>query len=851
LNTNSQGQLAPPGEPGVAAVGQNLTFSATVAPVAPGAGIPTGTVQFKIDGANFGSPVPLVVGSATSASINSLVAGNHNVTAVYSSDNNFAGSTAANIIQPVAGQSASSTALVSSAASAVFGQSVTLSATVAGVATGGPTPTGTVTFTDGTTTLGTGTLNSSGVATLTASSLAIGSHTINASYGGDSAYSASVSSPFSQSVSQASTQTTVSGPGTAAIGQSVSFGATIAPIAPGAGTPSGTVQFQVDGVNLGGPVALTGGSATSASTTSLGSGPHSITATYSGDAKFATSGGATSIQIGSVGGTNTAVTSSAAPSVFGQSVTLTATITDSGPGTPTGTVAFFDGATQIGSGNVDGTGKATLATSSLSVATHSITATYSGDATFSGSTSTPFNQVVGSPSTTTVVTPSLNPATAGQSVTFTASVTTVAPGVGTPAGTVQFQIDGVNFGSAVALVSGSAISTATTTLAAGTHTVTAIYAGNTNFKTSTASTVTETIRPANDSFASRITLTGSTVTTTGTNVSATKETNEPSHAGNAGGKSVWYSWKATTTGAVQIDTSGSDFDTLLAAYTGSSVSALTAVTNGSNDNDPAGGTTSKVTFNVTAGTTYQIAVDGKAGASGNVTLHLNFASAVPAAPTNVAATDGTLSDRVRVTWTASTGALAYDVYRSTTNSSASATVIGANVAATTFDDLTAVAGTTYYYFVKAKNAKGASAFSTSNSGFRAAGGPANDLFANRTTITGKTATVTGSNVGATKETGEPNHAGWPSGGKSVWWTWTATASGTLKLDTNGTAFDALLAVYTGTSVSALTAVTNGSDRGGTGFAAVSIAVTSGKTYQIAIDGYNAASGAITMHLTLT
>ena len=130
----------------------------------------------------------------------------------------------------------------------------------------------------------------------------------------------------------------------------------------------------------------------------------------------------------------------------------------------------------------------------------------------------------------------------------------------------------------------------------------------------------------NDNFADRTSLSGTSVTATGSNVGATKEAGEPNHAGNVGGKSVWWTWTAPSSGTVTIDTLGSSFDTLLAVYTGTSVSALTAVAGGSNDDSPAGGTiTSKVTFAVTAGTTYQIAVDGYGGVSGNITLHLNLA----------------------------------------------------------------------------------------------------------------------------------------------------------------------------------------------------------------------------------
>src|SRR6266851_1725342 len=84
-------------------------------------------------------------------------------------------------------------------------------------------------------------------------------------------------------------------------------------------------------------------------------------------------------------------------------------------------------------------------------------------------------------------------------------------------------------------------------------------------------------QPANDAFASAQSISGSSGTVTGTSSGATKESGEPNHAGNAGGHSVWYRWVAPASTSVAIDTVGSSFDTLLAVYTGTSVSALTAV----------------------------------------------------------------------------------------------------------------------------------------------------------------------------------------------------------------------------------------------------------------------------------
>src|SRR5439155_19819821 len=149
--------------------------------------------------------------------------------------------------------------------------------------------------------------------------------------------------------------------------------------------------------------------------------------------------------------TTRAVTSSSNPSVFGQSVTLTATVSVTAPGpgaatAPTGTVTFKDGANTVGTGAlavVSGQFQATLTTTALTVGTHNqISAVYGGDTNFKTSTSANFIQTVNKASTSTAVTSSPNPSLSGQSMTFTATVSVTAPGSGTPAGTVNFQAGG-------------------------------------------------------------------------------------------------------------------------------------------------------------------------------------------------------------------------------------------------------------------------------------------------------------------------------------------------------------------------------------------------------------------------
>lgn len=127
--------------------------------------------------------------------------------------------------------------------------------------------------------------------------------------------------------------------------------------------------------------------------------------------------------------------------------------------------------------------------------------------------------------------------------------------------------------------------------------------------------------PANDNFADRITITGTSITTIGTNNHATREAGEPYDISNTGGKSVWWSWAAPKSGTVTISTIGSNFDTTLGVYTGSAVSALNKI---ASDDDSGGNATSKVTFSANSGVMYQISVDGYGGSSGTIQLNISM-----------------------------------------------------------------------------------------------------------------------------------------------------------------------------------------------------------------------------------
>lgn len=403
-----------------------------------------------------------------------------------------------------------------------------------------------------------------------------------------------------------------------------------------------------------------------------------------------------------------------------------------------------------------------------------------------------------------------------------------------------------NFGGSTLIGTTAALSYNDTTAVAGTsYRYWVVSKNSTGSSTNPAGPDTgfRSAAMSNDNFANRTLITGTTASITDANTTATKEGGEPNHAGNAGGKSLWWKWTAPGAGTLTIDTIGSSFDTLLGVYTGSAVASLTAR---SSDDDSGGNSTSRVSLPVTQGTEYQIAVDGYAGASGNLKLQLAFeAAATPPSPaTSLSASDDTFSDRVRLTWTAGSGATSYDIYRHTTSTFASASLIG-NVTGTSFDDLTAVAGTAYSYWVVSRNTAGTSSPAGPETGSRDSSA-ANHHFSNRIVLSGNSVNATGNNLGAGKDVGEPDHAG-QTGGNSLWWSWTAPSAGTLTIDTFGSGFDTLLAVYTGTDIASLSPVASNDDFNGS-TSRVSFIAIAGTTYQIAVDGFRGETGDVQLHL---
>jgi len=476
--------------------GQSVNLTVTVSAVTAGLPTPTGTVEF-FDGSTELTSATLNGSGGASFSTAGLAVGTHNITAQYFGDENFSGNTSPTAVQTVS-PAGTNTALTASPAGPVYGQSVTFTATIGVVAPGAGTPTGIVTFLDGSTTLGTASLSSTGTASYSTSRLTVGTQSITAVYGGDGNFSGSFSAATSETVSPASTNTSLSvSPSSTTYGQSVTLTASIAVVSPGVGTPTGSVEF-FDGTTAIATVPLNGTTA-AFNTSALAVGTQSITAQYLGDCNFS---GSTSSAVGetvSQAGTTTTLASLVNSTVYGQQVTLTATIgvIAPGAGTPTGTVTFLDGSSTIGTGPLNSNGTASFTTAALAVGNHSITAVYSGDSNFSGSTSATVAQTVGKDGSTAVISSSANPSLLNQSVSFTVTVSAAVPGSGTPTGTVQFSIDGSKFGPAVALAGGSATSGSISALKIGNHSITASYSGDGNFTASTAPSLTQVVNQDN------------------------------------------------------------------------------------------------------------------------------------------------------------------------------------------------------------------------------------------------------------------------------------------------------------------------------------------------------------------
>jgi hypothetical protein len=265
-------------------------------------------------------------------------------------------------------------------------------------------------------------------------------------------------------------------------------------------SPLGLVQIFDNGLPVGGPLTLIPDfdsishvcsgcvptNHSSASTTrAFGVGTQALTASYFFGDDLPSVGGPVLLDV-EPAVSATVVRTSADPSVHGQPVTFTAEVASTGEA-PSGTVQFkVDGADEGAPQTLDGTGHASIVASDLAVGSHPVSADFTSDNPDVQSSSgnlifgTVFlPQIVKAADTATTLASSSNPSEFGAPVTFHASVAVVAPGGGTPTGTVQFQADGVDAGAPVPLDGSGSALFSTSMLTVGSHTITATYASDT------------------------------------------------------------------------------------------------------------------------------------------------------------------------------------------------------------------------------------------------------------------------------------------------------------------------------------------------------------------------------------
>ncbi len=368
----------------------------------------------------------------------------------------------------------SATSIALSTSTSTYGSLVVIIATVSPTVPNGET----ITFYANGVPIGIGTTLGGGAA-LTTTSLPVGTDQITASYAGDAYYTTSTSAAIAEAVGPAPTSTSVTlSASTSTYGVPVVVIATVSPTVPN----GETVEFYANGAPIGTGVT-TGGVATLA-TNMLPSGTDQITASYAGDADYATSSTAAIAETVRSAPTSTSVALSTPTSTYGSSVVVTATVS---PAVPNGeTVTFYDNGVPLGTGTTT-EGVATLSTTALPSGTDQITASYVGDANHT--TSTSITEKVDRAPTSTSVTLSTQNSTYGSLVVIVATVSPTIP----KGEAVTFYDNGIRIGTKNA--SGGVAVLSITALPIGTDQITASYSGDANYATSTSDAVAETVIP--------------------------------------------------------------------------------------------------------------------------------------------------------------------------------------------------------------------------------------------------------------------------------------------------------------------------------------------------------------------
>jgi len=410
--------------------------------------------------------------------------GNCSLTATWASDNNYL---AASATQSTAATKANPTVTFTGApANAVYESTFTIASTTN--ASTKPTYRGT-----------------SGICSVSGTTVTMksgtGTCTLTASWAADSNYIAATGTQTTAAeMANSTVAISATTPNPSLTGQAVTVSVSVAPVAPATTNPTGNVTVSDE---LGDSCKATLSSGTGSCNISVSAaGAQTLTATYNGNTNFNTSASSGVSQTVDMASTTTTVASSPTTSVTGQPVTVKFKVAavSPGKGTPTGTVTVSDGAGDMCSATV-ATGSCVITITAAGSKT--LTGSYSGDSNFASSTSASVTQTVNEAKTKTTITAgSPSPSVAGQSVTFTFTVVPVSPGSGTPTGNVTLS-DATGDTCTASVATGSCTITYATS---GNKSMTASYAGDTNFASSKSSAVTQPVTDFSISAPDTITL---------------------------------------------------------------------------------------------------------------------------------------------------------------------------------------------------------------------------------------------------------------------------------------------------------------------------------------------------------
>ncbi|WP_133161142.1 Ig-like domain-containing protein [Microterricola pindariensis] len=501
--------------PAPAEFGESVTATITVRAIAPADALLDGTVELRTtDGTVIESvavdpsgittivftPSDFTASDFTSTGLETL-----QLTAFYSGNASFEDSQSVESDLGVV-KSQSLLALSQSIDTSVWGENVTLTAEISAardaavanrMAAVGTEPTGTVTFyvdgieVDSTAVVG-------GVAEIDIDDLEVGLRELSASYSGDTYFTASAfpvgdeGDGLRHEVELAETDTTLAAIGAPLVGQAITLSADVSVRPNGDGTPTGSVVFTVDGIPLTATSFASGTATLEHAFWTVGT--HTVSVAFTDGVHYdGSEDGPIEFRVEQAA-TDLALASDVSPAVFGQAVTVSATlgVVAPGAGVPDGEIEFeLDGA-RFATVPVSA-GVATLPLGALPVGSYELSAAYTGGDNYAGSGAS-LTITVEHAATAISLTADSAESTFGQPLTLRAALSVVAPGAGIPTGSIAFRADGEEIAFATLNADGTVDAlTLPEALAVGDRQITAHYAGDASFAASDAEALAHTV----------------------------------------------------------------------------------------------------------------------------------------------------------------------------------------------------------------------------------------------------------------------------------------------------------------------------------------------------------------------